>query len=402
MLIFREAGLKSLFDYLKNFGFKNEVEVVMPGTNAKMNEMQALMGIQVLKYLDEIIQKRARITDIYRSRLKEVSGIRLAPALSPDIQYNYAYMPIEVDESEFGMSRDALYEKLKEWNIHTRRYFYPLVCDYPCYRSISVNSALTVARRVADRILTLPIYDSLELSDVEAICEYHNVSSTRSGWKTIERKIILQSILQTDKCHSFDIKVVTMSYYTEKELMQMGFKYIGDNILLSKDVLIYGSNNISIGDNVRIDAFCTLSSGQDGYISIGNHIHIATGVSLFGGGGIRMHDFTSISAKSTLYSASDDYSGEYLMGPNIDDEYTNVEMRPIVLEKYSAVGAHCLILPGVTLEEGSVLGAMSYAVNSLASWMIYAGIPARPLKKRTTSLIEKASKYETKYKDAKR
>jgi dTDP-4-amino-4,6-dideoxygalactose transaminase len=145
--------------------------VVMPGTNAKMNELQALMGIQVLKYIEEIIKKRARITDIYRNRLKEVPGIRLVPSLPPDIGYNHAYMPIEVDEHEFGMSRDALYEKLKEWNVHTRRYFYPLICDFPCYRSISVNGSLPVARRVADRILTLPIYDSLELSDVETICE---------------------------------------------------------------------------------------------------------------------------------------------------------------------------------------------------------------------------------------
>jgi dTDP-4-amino-4,6-dideoxygalactose transaminase len=171
MLIFREAGLKGLFDYLKNFGFKNEVEVVMPGTNAKMNEMQALMGIQVLKYLEETIQKRARITELYRNRLEVVPGIRLVPALPPGIRYNYAYMPIEVDRREFGMSRDALYERLKEWNVYTRRYFYPLICDYPCYRSISVNGSLTVARRVAERILTLPIYDTLELSDVETICD---------------------------------------------------------------------------------------------------------------------------------------------------------------------------------------------------------------------------------------
>ncbi len=181
MVIFREAGLKGLFDYLKNFGFKNEVEVVMPGTNAKMNEMQALMGIQVLKYLEEIIRKRAKISDMYRNMLKEVPGIRLVPSLSPDIKYNNAYMPIEVDEKEFGMSRDALYEKLKEWNVHARRYFYPLICDYPCYRSIPVNGSLPVARRVADRILTLPIYDSLELSDVEAICEI--IISVQRGMK---------------------------------------------------------------------------------------------------------------------------------------------------------------------------------------------------------------------------
>ena len=145
--------------------------VVMPGTNAKMNELQALMGLHVLKYLDDIIQKRARITALYRTRLKEVPGIRLVPEPSADIHYNYAYLPIEVDEQVFGMSRDALYEKLKQWNIYTRRYFYPLICDYACYRSITVNGSLAVARRVADRILTLPIYDSLEPSDVEAICE---------------------------------------------------------------------------------------------------------------------------------------------------------------------------------------------------------------------------------------
>ena len=171
MLIFRETGLKGTFDYLKNFGFKNELEVVMPGTNAKMNEMQALMGIQVLKHLDEIVEKRAKVNDLYRQRLGEIPGIRLVPALSSDIRQNYAYMPIEVDEEEFGMSRDSLCEKLKQWNVHARRYFYPLVCDFPCYRHVSVNDSLTVARRVADRILTLPIYDSLELADVEAICE---------------------------------------------------------------------------------------------------------------------------------------------------------------------------------------------------------------------------------------
>jgi dTDP-4-amino-4,6-dideoxygalactose transaminase len=171
MLIFQESGLKGVFDYLKNFGFKNELEVVMPGTNAKMNEMQALMGSMILKYIDELIRKRAIINELYRRLLKEVPGIKFPPALSSDIRFNYAYMPIEIDEQQFGISRDALYEKLKEYNVYARRYFYPLVCDFACYRSVSVKDPLTVARRVADRILTLPIYDGLELSDVEVICE---------------------------------------------------------------------------------------------------------------------------------------------------------------------------------------------------------------------------------------
>jgi dTDP-4-amino-4,6-dideoxygalactose transaminase len=171
MLIFKEAGLKTLFDYLKNFGFKNEEEVVMPGTNAKMNEMQALMGSQVLKYLEENISKREKITALYRQRLKEIPGIRLVPPLAVEIKYNHGYFPIEVDEKEFGMSRDELYEKLKEYNVFSRRYFYPLITDYACYRNVSVKDPLTIARQAAKRILTLPIYDGLHLSDVEAICE---------------------------------------------------------------------------------------------------------------------------------------------------------------------------------------------------------------------------------------
>jgi dTDP-4-amino-4,6-dideoxygalactose transaminase len=182
MLIFRETGLKGVFDYLKNFGFKNEFEVVMPGTNAKMNEMQALMGIQVLRYLDEIIEKRARINGLYRQRLKEIPGIRLVPPLPPTIKQNHAYMPIEVDEQEFGMSRDALCEELRKYNVYARRYFYPLLCDYACYRQVSVKDSLTVARRVTERILTLPIYDGLELSDAEAICQIiMSLGSGKSG-----------------------------------------------------------------------------------------------------------------------------------------------------------------------------------------------------------------------------
>jgi dTDP-4-amino-4,6-dideoxygalactose transaminase len=170
LLIFRNSGLKEVFDYLKNFGFKNETEVVMPGTNAKMNEMQALMGSLILKSLKEIIGRRARITALYREYLKGVSGIRLVPAFGPETEYNHAYLPIEIEEGEFGMSRDELYGKLKTYNVFTRRYFYPLVCDFPCYSAMVTRDPLTVARKAADSILTLPIYDDLKLEDVAKIC----------------------------------------------------------------------------------------------------------------------------------------------------------------------------------------------------------------------------------------
>ncbi|MBW8042181.1 MAG: DegT/DnrJ/EryC1/StrS family aminotransferase [Planctomycetes bacterium] len=171
MLTFQDSGLKSILDYLKNFGFKNEVEVVMPGTNAKMNEMQALMGSMILGYLDELIEKRRKITEIYRERLSSITGIKLVPSLPADVEYNHAYMPIEVNEKEFGISRDKLYEELKKYNIYARRYFYPLICDFSCYRSVSVKDPLTVARKVASRILILPIYCDLSLNDAQQICD---------------------------------------------------------------------------------------------------------------------------------------------------------------------------------------------------------------------------------------
>jgi len=171
MLTFQDSGLKQTFDYLKNFGFKSEVEVVMPGTNAKMNEMQALMGILVLKPLESLIEQSRKIDATYRDCLKDVPGIRFPRPLPSDVKYNYIYQPVEVDEEQFGMSRDVLYEGLKKYNIFTRRYFYPLLCDFPCYRSIALRDPLRNARRISERILCLPIYADLAVEDVARICE---------------------------------------------------------------------------------------------------------------------------------------------------------------------------------------------------------------------------------------
>jgi dTDP-4-amino-4,6-dideoxygalactose transaminase len=171
MLTFRDSGLKKKLDYLKNFGFENEVEVVMPGTNAKMNEVQALMGSMLLDCIDDLIARRRRVAEIYRERLSQIGGIRFTPLLPDDIRYNYAYLPVEIDEQEFGLDRDELYDELKTYNVYARRYFYPLICDYTCYRGLAVKDPLTVARRVAARILTLPIYPDLPETDVHRICD---------------------------------------------------------------------------------------------------------------------------------------------------------------------------------------------------------------------------------------
>lgn len=171
MLMFGDPGLKRLFDYLKNFGFENELEVVMPGTNAKMNEFQALMGLQVLKHLDGIISRRGQIDALYRARLKQVPGITMPAPPPPNVRYNHAYFPVEIDAAQFGMSRDDLYAALQKLNVFTRRYFYPLVTDFACYKSLTHKDPLSTARRAAERILTLPIYDSLVLEDVDRICD---------------------------------------------------------------------------------------------------------------------------------------------------------------------------------------------------------------------------------------
>ena len=170
-LTFADPVLTTQVGFLKNFGFKNQTEVILPGTNAKMNEMQALMGELVLEYVPQIIAARRKVYQRYRKQLADTPGIKFVAPLPDTVGYNYAYMPLEIEPAEFGISRDALYEALKRYNIFSRRYFYPLVCDFACYRSIPVSDPLTVARAVADRILTLPIYHDLSLDDVDRICE---------------------------------------------------------------------------------------------------------------------------------------------------------------------------------------------------------------------------------------
>jgi len=190
-LVFQEDGLKSKFNYLKNFGFKNEVEVVMPGTNAKMTEFQALMGISILKYFDQIISKRKKISRLYRERLADVPGIIFWKDFPPEVEPNHAYVPIQIDEDEFGCNRDVLYEELKTHNVFPRRYFYPLIPDYACYKHLSLSDPLKNARLVSNRILTLPIYSELSLADVEKICDLiisiHERSTINKNYNQIRK-----------------------------------------------------------------------------------------------------------------------------------------------------------------------------------------------------------------------
>lgn len=164
------------------------------------------------------------------------------------------------------------------------------------------------------------------------------------------------------------------SFYSSEELLYLGFKSLGKNVLISKKASLYNCNKISIGNNVRIDDFCILS----GNIEIGNNVHIAAAVLLFGGNsGIMLDDFVGISSRCAVYAESDDYTGEAMTNPTIPNKYRNVSGEKIVLKKHVLIGTGCTILPGVTIDEGTSVGSMSLINKSLDSWGIYVGIPCK-------------------------
>lgn len=160
-IISPDAKTKRRIDFLKNFGFADEVTVVAPGINGKMNEFQAAIGLLQLKYVDSALARRADIDRRYRELLADILGIRFLP--HPDSKrHNYSYFPILV-EPEYPLTRDELYGRFRENNIYVRRYFYPLISDFPMYRALpSADRAnIPTATMIANRILCLPIYPDL-------------------------------------------------------------------------------------------------------------------------------------------------------------------------------------------------------------------------------------------------
>jgi galactoside O-acetyltransferase len=176
-------------------------------------------------------------------------------------------------------------------------------------------------------------------------------------------------------------------YYTEDDLNQVGFKKLGKNIRISKNCTIITPENISIGNNVRIDSYCSIIASGKTNISIGNNIHIAAYCYLAGGAGIELHDFSGLSQRVSIYSKTDDYSGKYLTNPTIPAKYSGVTEGQVILKRHAIVGSGSVIFPGVTIEEGVAVGAMSLVTKSLEEWGIYFGIPAKRLKNRSKSLL---------------
>jgi dTDP-4-amino-4,6-dideoxygalactose transaminase len=166
-----DAKTKQRIDFLKNFGFADEVTVVAPGINGKLNEVQAAFGLLQLREVDAAIARRTAIATRYREALADVEGIALMPEPA-DTTPNHSYMPIRVQPG-YGLSRDGLYQRLREQQIFSRRYFYPLISDMPMYRGLpsAQPTNLPVARRVASEILCLPIYPALSDSDQQRVID---------------------------------------------------------------------------------------------------------------------------------------------------------------------------------------------------------------------------------------
>jgi len=174
-IICHDAKTKQRIDYLKNFGFAGETTVIAPGINAKMNEVQAAYGLLQLKYVDENITKRKSIADLYRNKLSNISGIRFLNNME-GVNHTCSYFPILVDEKMYGKTRDELYEELKKHNVFGRRYFYPLISQFPSYRGlISANPAnLPIAEETAQRVICLPIYPGLDFNNIYEIVKIIN------------------------------------------------------------------------------------------------------------------------------------------------------------------------------------------------------------------------------------
>lgn len=170
-LVYKNKNLKRKFDCLKNHGIERDFEAEMVGTNAKMNELQALMGEKMLGHFDWILKRRRQVQEIYRKRLADIEEVQLMPELPFNVEYNHSFMPIQISNDEFGMSRDTLCEVLKRYNVFARRYFSPLIPDLKCYSHVRVKDPLVNARKVASRILALPLYADLGQEDVHRICD---------------------------------------------------------------------------------------------------------------------------------------------------------------------------------------------------------------------------------------
>lgn len=171
-LVMHDAKTKQRIDYLKNFGFAGETQVVAPGINSKMDEVRAAYGLLNLRQVDVAIEARHQVAKAYREALRDVEGITFFDDI-PGVRHNYSYFPIFVDADKFGMSRDELYFKMQEKGVYGRRYFYPLISEFTTYRGLpsATRENLPNAHRMANTVICLPMHHALSVDDLNRIIQ---------------------------------------------------------------------------------------------------------------------------------------------------------------------------------------------------------------------------------------
>ena len=175
------------------------------------------------------------------------------------------------------------------------------------------------------------------------------------------------------------------SFYSIEELHKLNFSYLGDNVLISRKCSIYNPEKVSIGSHVRIDDFAIITAAEP--VILGNYTHISAHASIFGAAGVVCGDYVTISGRVAIYSESDDYSGESATNPMLP-----MELKPkykcgkIKLESFAIIGTNSTLMPGITLKEGCAIGAHSYVTGDCEPWSVYAGVPAKKIKRRSSNV----------------
>ena len=177
-------------------------------------------------------------------------------------------------------------------------------------------------------------------------------------------------------------------YLSDQELRAAGFRSVGRDVLIARSCTIVGLENIEIGSHVRIDGYCSITAPAGGWLKLGSYIHIGSHCSLAGGDGIEMEDFSGLSQGVRLYSRSDDYSGRFLTNPTVPARFTGATGGTVTLGRHVIIGSGSVVLPKVTIGEGSSVGALSLVTRSLEPWGVYFGSPVKRLHARSCRLLE--------------
>jgi dTDP-4-amino-4,6-dideoxy-D-glucose acyltransferase len=177
-----------------------------------------------------------------------------------------------------------------------------------------------------------------------------------------------------------------MSFCSRCELDAIGFRAVGEGVLVSRRASFYGAERITLGNHVRIDDFTVLSAGEGGIV-LGDYIHVAVYSSMIGQGRITLDDFVNVSSRVAIYSSNDDYSGEAMTNPMIPAQYRNVRSAPILVGRHAIIGSGSVVLPGVDIGEGVAVGALSLVNRDCLPFGVYVGVPAQRVKERKRDLL---------------